>query len=349
MPALGLRLNAMLSVRVRPVLGTAAGLALVVVTVVAFWLVHDSSARVIEALVMVVPVVTAAVVGGQIAAVVVALVATAAFSLIIPPFGSPRVELPQDVVALAVFLLVALAVGSVVARRVEILGQLEAQRELLLRSVSHDFRTPLSIISAATSDLIESPDYDASTQRRLHELVLDESQRLDRLVSNLLDLSRMRSGGLAPNLQAVDVAELIEHSTGRLRRVMSSVVLDVGVEPDLPVVSADFTQLDQVLTNLLENAVRHSPTGGTVRLSAESTHRSVRMVVADDGPGIDRADVDVIFEPFRSGTNPGSSGVGLAICRAIVQAHGGSITVLDPPAGAAFAVDLPCRPVSPAG
>ena len=341
-PRRGSRLNDLLSRPVRPWRGIAVGAVAVAVTVVAFGLVHDGSARVIEALVMVVPVVAGAVLGGQRAALAVALFATAAFSLIIPPFGSPRIELTQDVVALIVFLVVALVVGSVVARRVEALGDLEAQRELLLRSVSHDFRTPLSVISAATSELMQSPDHDEATRRKLQSLVLDEADRLDRLVANLLDLSRMRAGGFEPRRQAVDVGELVDHVTGRLRRVLVNVDLHVDIEPAMPALQADFTQMDQVLTNLLENAVRHSPRDGSVTLAARTTATGVRFSVSDEGPGIDPAEAEMLFEPFRSGAVPGSSGVGLAICRGIVQAHGGRIDVdHDAGPGATLVVELP--------
>lgn len=342
MPRLGARLDALLSIRVRPVLGVLVGVAAIAVTVVSFWLVHDASARVIEALVLIVPVVAAAVLGGQRAAVLVALTATLAFGLIVPPFGTFRVGSAQDVVALGVFLVVALVVGAVVARRVEVLGDLERQRELLLRSVSHDFRTPLSVISAATSDLMQSPDYDDATRHKLQSLVLDEADRLDRLVANLLDLSRMRAGGFEPHRQAVDVGELVDHATRRLRRLLDGVDLRVELEPSLPAIQADFTQMDQVLTNLLENAVRHSPPGGVVRVGAGTTPSTVRISVSDEGPGIDPDDAEVVFEPFRSGAIPGSSGVGLAICRAIVEAHGGRIGVSgDRAAGAELFVELP--------
>jgi len=336
------RLTSLLTVRVRPVQGTVLGLVGVAIVAVAFGLVHDASLRVIEALVLVVPVIFAALVGGQRASSAVAMSATLAFAFIIPPFGRPDVELTEDLVALGVFLAVALVVGSLVAGRVEALGHLEEQRNLLLRSVSHDFRTPLAVISAATSDLMASPDYDDATRDHLHSLVLDETQRLDRLVANLLDLSRLQSAGFRPTLQSVDIGELVEHVTGRLRRILLSVDLQVEVAAGLPAVPADFTQLDQVLTNLIENAVRHSPPGGIVRLTAASMPRCVQLSVADEGPGVDPASAEQLFEPFRSGSIPGASGVGLAICRAIIDAHGGAIRFARPPVGAEVIVELPC-------
>lgn len=336
------RLNVVLAGRIRPVRATLVGSLVAVVVGAFFGIVHEGSARAVEALMLVVPVVGAAVVGGKRAAYAVAVVATLVFTFIIPPFGSPRIEVSQDIAALVVFLAVALVVGALVAARVESLDHIEQQREMLLRSVSHDFRTPLAIISAATSDLMQSPDYDDATRLHLQGMVLDEAGRLDRLVANLLNLSRIRSDGLHPKRQAVDLDELVEYSTSRLRRVFANVELQVDVPPGLPLIQADYTQMDQVLTNLLENAVRHSPPDGVVRLGVLQMHETVRITVSDDGPGIDPAEAEVIFEPFRSGSVPGTTGVGLAICRAIVEAHGGTIEAVTPPdGGAQFVVTLP--------
>jgi two-component system sensor histidine kinase KdpD len=262
-----------------------------------------------------------------------------------------------------VFVLVAVAVGSLVgglvaaerrraeieAARIAALESVDRQRTALLRSVSHDLRTPLATIRAVATDLHADTDYDAGTRRELLSLVADEAERLDRLVANLLSMSRIEAGSLLPERQPVDVGELVEACLGRLHRLVSNVHLALQVAPDLPLVAADWSQLDQVLTNLVENATRHSPPGGSVTVTATrstepATPGGVRIVVGDDGPGVDVAHAARLFEPFVTGDHGrgASSGIGLAICKAIVDAHGGVIAV-GPAAsgGAAFSVDLP--------
>ncbi len=331
-----------LSGAVRPGRAVVIGIAGVVAIGLLLGPTQESLARATQALILVVPVIVAAVMGGRRAAYVVALAATIEFSLLIPPFRSLRVELEQDVIALIVFLVVAVLVSTVVARRIELLGEIERQRGLLLRSVSHDLRTPLSTIRAASSELLEGGDHEPATRRRLLQLVGDETERLDRLVSNLLNLSRIEAGALVPQRQSVDVAELVELCAARLARVLERVTLTIDVPDDLPLIEADHTQLDQVITNLLENAARHSPPDGTVTLSARVVGPWLSITVTDDGPGVDASDVALIFQPFRSGTLAGSSGIGLAICKAVVEAHRGAISVEDAPGGGArFVVRLP--------
>jgi two-component system sensor histidine kinase KdpD len=315
-----------------------------------------------DALALVVPVVVAAWAGGRIAAVLTA--ATAAVTLevfFLPPYNTFKLDLVDDAVALGVFTAVALAVGTLVAlegerrllaeqRAAEIEELYEQQRHLLdaqarlaeesayfqrlgddrsalLRSVSHDLRTPLVTIKAVTSDLRDGPHYDDKVRDELLDLVGDEAERLDRLVANLLSLSRIEAGSLTPERQAVPLDELLTDRVRKLNRVLRNVRVQVDVPFTLPLADADYTLVDQVVTNLLENAARHSPDGGTVRVRAREHDGWIEVVVADQGPGVDPVDRDRIFEPFRRGEGSTSSGVGLAICRAIVEAHGGSIAV----------------------
>jgi two-component system sensor histidine kinase KdpD len=323
-------------------LAAAAGICLLAPIVIGFSGVHDPSVRATEALTLVVPVVGAAVLGGRWAAYAVAVAAAVAFSLVIPPIGSFRIELGQDVIALCVFAGVALVVSTLVARRVEALRQVEHQRRSLLRSVSHDLRTPLSAIRAAATELQSGIGHDEAVQGRLLELIGDESLRLDRLVGNLLDLSRVEAGVLQPRYQAVDMAELVEVSANSLERMFRDVALEVEVGPDLPSVQGDFTLLGQVVTNLLENAARHSPTGSTVVVAAVVEGATMRVSVADEGPGVDPSEAATIFEPFRSGSIAGTSGIGLAICKAIIEAHAGTIRVGETAAGGAeFSFSVP--------
>jgi two-component system sensor histidine kinase KdpD len=210
--------------------------------------------------------------------------------------------------------------------------------------VSHDLRTPLASIRALTTDLRAGVAYDDETRDELLEIVNDEAERLDRLVANLLSLSRIEAGALQPDRQAVALDELVGEVVLRLGRVFEHVTVKDAIPSGLPLVDADYSQIDQVVTNLLENAARHSPAGGTIEVGARALADEVEVWVRDEGPGIDLGHRGELFEPFRRGPGSESSGIGLAICRAIVEAHGGQIDVSNnPDSGATFRFTLPVR------
>jgi two-component system, OmpR family, sensor histidine kinase KdpD len=174
---------------------------------------------------------------------------------------------------------------------------------------------------------------------------LEETDRLNRLVGNILDLARIRAGALIPRRVSTDVEEVAEAVVARMRPRLATVRIDLQLSEALPEIPADPVQLDQVLTNLLENAARHSPVGGTVQVSVGRDDGAVQLRVVDQGPGIDPADREKVFEPFYRGREdperPGS-GLGLAIARAIVTAHGGQIWIEGGAAGgAAVVLELP--------
>jgi two-component system sensor histidine kinase KdpD len=361
------------SIHLRPVRGLVVGGAVAMLAVAALLPFRDELTPATPALVLVVPVLLAALAGGRIPAVATAFVAAVGFSLgFIPPYGSLRVNLPEDTIALVVFLVVAVIAGTLVAReadrrrvaeqraeqisrlyeehqrlvaerealaaeaaRVQVLEEIDRQRSVLLRSVSHDLRTPLASIRAVSTDLREGFAYDEDLRNELLDLMADEAARLDRIVANLLSLSRIEAGALLPERSSVDLVELIETSTQRLSRLFSEHPLSLDLPPELPPVMADYVQIDQVLTNLLENAARHTPTGTRIRVHAEpTTDGRVAVSVGDSGPGVDPDLRVTVFEAFRSGTTA-TTGVGLAICKAIVDAHGGTIVVRDSAEGGA--------------
>jgi K+-sensing histidine kinase KdpD len=304
----------------------------------------DDLGHAAQGLSLVVPVMATAVVGGRRPAQFVAALATLLFTLILPPLGTLHVRFAEDVVALVVFFLVAFAVGGLVAHRIEALSEIQEQRAALLRSVSHDLRTPLAAIGAAVSELQTVGLHPPDVQARLLELVGEEAERLDRLVANLLSLARIEGGGLEPRRQAVDLEELVQLASGRLAHALDGVEVRVDASPDLPLVLGDQLLLEQVVTNLLDNASRHTPKGSPIDVVIRRAGRSLRMVVVDHGPGVAEEDTERIFEPFHSGPMAGNGGVGLAICRSVLEAHGGTITVgAFPGGGAAFTVALPCR------
>jgi two-component system sensor histidine kinase KdpD len=241
------------------------------------------------------------------------------------------------------------------------LEQAEDARRALLRSVSHDLRTPLAAIRAITSDLRAGPDYDAETRDELLDVVSDEAERLDRLVANLLSLSRIEAGALEPELQAVDLAELLDDRVRRLSRVLRDVRVETSLPVGLPLVDADYTLLDQVVTNLLENAARHAPRHSVIHIDARQADEvgdMMQIAVSDEGHGVPPSQREWIFEPFRSGHASHTSGIGLAICKAIVEAHGGHIAAGDyftssgggatTRRGARFTFTLPLHEMGPA-
>jgi two-component system sensor histidine kinase KdpD len=235
-------------------------------------------------------------------------------------------------------------------------ARLEAEtnqlRAAMFSSVTHDLRTPLVSIKAGVTTLLdEGVTLDADQRRELLGTILEETDRLNRLVGNILDLARVRAGALVPAKQPTDVDEVIESVLHRMKPALSRVRVRTVVRPDLPEVPIDPVQIDQVLSNLLENAARFSPPGGEILLSAAPWRRSVRIRVADQGPGIPADERDRVFEPFfrrDTGEARMGSGLGLAIARAVVQAHGGRIWIEGSPSGGTAVVfELPVADAQP--
>jgi two-component system sensor histidine kinase KdpD len=299
---------------------------------------------------LVLPVVLAGIIGGRPAALLTAIAAATALNLaFIPPRWTLKINSVDDTVALGVFAVVELVVAErerlmEESHQLAMLSRIDEQRQALLRSVSHDLRTPLAAIRAATSDMRSGATYDDSTRDELLEVVGDEAERLDRLVANLLSLSRIEAGAFQPDRQAVALDELVGDCVRRLTRSVRNAKVAVAIPAALPLVDADYSQLDQVVSNLLENASRHSPNGGTVEVGARSRGDEVEVWVSDEGSGIDMSKRDELFEPFRRGPGSQSSGIGLAICRAIVEAHGGRLGVDNRAGGGAvFLFTMPVR------
>ncbi len=288
----------------------------------------------IPALLMLLPITGASVMSSWRVGVPVALLAGVAHALLfIPPRGVIQLGYTKDVLTLLTFCAVAMVVSVLVSRRsirdhAELIGN---ERMLLLRSVSHDMRSPLNVILAASTELLDGADHDDASRQRLLGLVVDESRRLDRIVDNMLNLSRLQAGALEPALQRVELTELVDETVRRFRRVLPSTdVLAVGDLPDVDV-RVDPVQIDQVLANLIENAVRHGGSPATVTLSASTEGGLVRIAVDDEGAGFAESARAHLFAPFASTDN--SSGLGLTVCKAIVEAHGGTMSVSDSHSG----------------
>ena len=230
------------------------------------------------------------------------------------------------------------------------LAQLDAEtnqlRAAMFSSVTHDLRTPLASIKAGVTSLLDvTARHDEEQERELLTTILEETDRLNRLVGNILDLAKIRAGALIPKRVPTAVDEVAEAVVARMRSRMSGLTVDLQLANGLPEIPADPVQVDQVLTNLLENAARHSPRGGTIRIHIGPAGGAVRVRVADEGPGIKPEEREKVFEAFyrgRESPESAGSGLGLAIARAIVTAHGGRIWIEETTrGGTAMMVDFP--------
>jgi two-component system sensor histidine kinase KdpD len=230
--------------------------------------------------------------------------------------------------------------------QIELLQRTDKLRAALLSSVSHDLRTPLSSIKAAASSLLqEDVQWDEEARRSFALAIEREADRLNRLVGNLLDMSRIEGGALKPEKEWYPVDELIHDVLGHMQPILQGRVVQTHLPDDLPPVELDYLQMDQVLTNLIENAVRHTPPETPIEVSAQREGEQMVISVADRGPGIPEKDKVHIFDKFYRvlGTQRGTgSGLGLAVCKGLVEAHGGSIWVEDREnGGAIFRFTLP--------
>ncbi|HEX6399194.1 MAG TPA: ATP-binding protein [Actinomycetota bacterium] len=221
------------------------------------------------------------------------------------------------------------------------MAQLDAEtnqlRAAMFSSVTHDLRTPLASIKAGVTSLLDpAVRHDEGQEHELLTTILEETDRLNRLVGNLLDLARIRAGALTPTRQPAAMDEIVEVVLARMRPRLAGFSVTADLPADLPDVQVDPVQLDQVLTNLLENAGRHSPPGGEINVSVTWSRGASLVRVRDQGPGIPRDDRERVFEAFyRGASTPDSpgSGLGLAIAKAVVVAHGGKIWIEDAPGG----------------
>lgn len=238
------------------------------------------------------------------------------------------------------------------ARKSELQAEAENLRSSLLSSVSHDLRTPLAVITGASSRLLDGKP-EAEAQRELAQTIHDESARLTRLVSNLLDITRLEAGAVILNKDWQPIEEVVGSALGRLDTQLSGRELRTVIPEDLPMVEIDGVLVEQLLVNLLENAIKYTPAGTAISVTAATSGAQLVVEVADEGGGLEAGEESRIFEKFyRGGSSRGQrgAGLGLPICRAIVAAHGGRIWAqnrLFPAHGAIFRFTLPITGPAP--
>lgn len=230
-------------------------------------------------------------------------------------------------------------------------GQTEELRSALLASVSHDLRTPLTAMRGSIDSLLAlGEQIPLSDRRELLEGTRDEAERLDRYIQNLLDMTRLGHGGLKLARDWVAPADIVASAVQRLRPVLAPLQLELLVPQQLPLLYVHAALIEQALVNVLENAARFSPAQGRLQLAVEADQDELRILVADQGPGIPEAEREKIFDMFytaaRGDRGGQGTGLGLAICQGMVGAHGGRVTVgegLDG-RGACLTLHLPLHP-----
>jgi two-component system sensor histidine kinase KdpD len=255
----------------------------------------------------------------------------------LPPTHTFQLRDSENWVALAVYLGTAVSV-SALATRQRRLAREDAAKTAVLRSVSHDLRSPITAILTASE--VARGNVSSTERDELLDAIQVQAQRLDRLVANLLDLSRLEAGAATPELEVWPVDGLVARALDAIGA--GSEAIDVRLPAEPPTVEVDPTQIERVLVNLLENALRFSR---TVEVSAAEADGEVVVRVVDDGPGIASDEHASIFEAFTRGTNvnggPGS-GLGLAIARGFLAVNGGRLWVeSEPGRGSTFAFSLP--------
>jgi two-component system, OmpR family, sensor histidine kinase KdpD len=225
-------------------------------------------------------------------------------------------------------------------------------KSALLSSVSHDLRTPLAAIKGIATALRQHDVlWNSVVGEQMLDTLADEADRLNRLVGNLLDMSRIEGGALNPARQWEDIGDIVGGVLSRMRPQFHGRKLAVNIPPDLPLVWANAALIDQVLTNLIENALKYTPAQTPMTISAEVRGADLWMAVADQGPGITAEAFPHISDKFFRISGPerhaDGTGLGLAICKGIVEAHGGGIWAENQPAGGArFVFSLPLRAAS---
>ncbi|MBI5120121.1 MAG: sensor histidine kinase KdpD [Rhodospirillales bacterium] len=206
----------------------------------------------------------------------------------------------------------------------------ERLRSALLSSLSHDLRTPLvSIMGSASSMISYGKSLDDASRHELAQTILDEAERLNRFVQNLLDMTKLGSGGLKPRADWAELADIVGAAVERAKPMARQHSIKVEIDPDMPLLCIDAVLMEQVFFNLLDNACKYAPAKTPIKIWAHKTAEHIAIEVTDQGPGIPEEDSEKVFDMFyrvqATDNQMAGTGLGLAICRGIVEAHGGTI------------------------
>ena len=229
----------------------------------------------------------------------------------------------------------------------QIIAEADKLRVAMLTSLSHDLRTPLaSILGAATTLLANVGLYDLAKTKDMLQVVREEAERLDRFVGNLLDMSRLEAGALGTKTEAIEISDALSAAVGRLsRRIVDRQVIE-DIPDDIPFASADPLLLEQALVNILDNAIKYSPQGSAILVTARLGDGFIYLTIEDEGPGIADLELPHIFDKFyriRKADKVAGTGLGLSVAKGFVEAFGGTLTARNRPShkGAAFEIKIP--------
>jgi len=264
------------------------------------------------------------------------------------PFGSIMIHHNEDLLTIVLFLIVSLLVGYIATQQKKLsiernilTAQLEKERiekeneqlrSALLSSVSHDFRTPLTSMIGATSTVMELGDQlDKKQTKELLQTVLEEAERLNRYTQNLLDMTRLGFGQLRLERAWVSIEEIMSVVKKRAKPLLIEHKVELIIQPDLPSLYVHAALMEQALFNILDNAIKHSPICFPIELSVDRNEDFMRIRITDSGPGIDISEREKVFERFytanKGDRRKSGSGLGLTICRGMIAAHGGTVTI----------------------
>jgi two-component system sensor histidine kinase KdpD len=232
--------------------------------------------------------------------------------------------------------------------RARLLEESDRLKSSLLSSVSHELRTPLATIKAAASSLRSGEvGWDSPARTDLVAAIDDETDHLNMLVGNLLDMSRIESGALRPQRTWNVLSEILQAVTARMRRIAEHHELVVEIPSDLPLVPVDFVQMEQVFTNLISNSIKFAPPNTVVRVQAHQVgDTALQVQVSNQGPPVPAEHLGRIFDKFyriTAADRVTGTGLGLSICKGIIEAHGGTIWAENLPDGFAFHFTLPLK------
>lgn len=277
--------------------------------------------------------------------------------LFIPPQFTFRIGKLEDGLMFATYFIVAIAVGSLTTRlrareqlaaEIHVAQESERLRKALLDCVSHELKTPIAAIGAASEALVHSAasTNDGALTRALATEIQDGSHRLNRVVNNLLDMTRLESGVVEPKREWCDVRDLLESAVASERAALGGRAVEVNAPGDLPLVLLDHALVEQAVAKLVGNAASYGPAEAPIEIAARTEGEVLLITVSDRGPGIRAGDEALLFEKFYRGdaSKAGGLGLGLSIARGFIEAHGGKVTGENRPnGGARFTIALPAR------